>query len=288
MKLILRGIVIALSMGMILLSHAQEWELVWKIDGLATPESIAHDPIRNKLFVSLQHHGLNGSENRTIAMLDTKGNIINEQWVTGLNAPKGIAIKGDKLFVSDIKDLVEIDIPSAKIVARYSNGHAQFLNDVAIDDEGVVYVSDMFTSAIHRLTPDGDFSEWLKSADLENPNGLLVQGNNLLIAAWGTFSDGKPLAAPAGHVLKLALDTQEISSISYDVVGNLDGLQRESSQSLLVSDWMKGGIIRVTNGKAEQVISTEPSAADILYLDKRQLLLVPMAKQGELLGYQKR
>jgi hypothetical protein len=59
----------------------------------------------------------------------TNGTIVELNWVTGLNAPKGMAVSDDssKLYVSDITDLVEIDIVSGQITNRYTVPESTFL-----------------------------------------------------------------------------------------------------------------------------------------------------------------
>ena len=70
-----------------------------------------------------------------------------------MNAPKGMAISSDssKLYVSDITDLVEIDIANGKIINRYNAPGSAFLNDVVSDGQGNIYVSDTGTNTIYEV-----------------------------------------------------------------------------------------------------------------------------------------
>src|SRR5690606_16026969 len=72
------------------------------------------------------------------------------QWATGLNAPKGMAILDDKLYVTDIDELVEINIADSAITNRFPVQGAAFLNDVATDGKKV-YFSDSQTGKVHVL-----------------------------------------------------------------------------------------------------------------------------------------
>ncbi len=75
---------------------------------LKNPESVAYASKQNILFVS----NMNGDpdkkdQNGFISKVSpSNGSIIELKWITGLNAPKGIAISNDnsKLYVSDITD----------------------------------------------------------------------------------------------------------------------------------------------------------------------------------------
>ncbi len=102
----------------------------------------------------------------------------------GLNASKGLALStsGDRLFVSDVDTPVEIDVGQGRIARRYPAPGARFLNDVAVDRGGRVYVSDSSAenSAIYRLD-GGTLRRWIESPSVTRPNGLLAEENGLLI-----------------------------------------------------------------------------------------------------------
>lgn len=107
---------------------------------LKNPESVAFAPKQNVLFVS----NVNGKptlkdQNGFISKVSpSNGSIIELNWVTGLNAPKGIAISNNnsRLYVSDLTDLVEVDIDNGKIIKCFNAPRSAFLNDVVSDDQG--------------------------------------------------------------------------------------------------------------------------------------------------------
>ena len=121
---------------------------------LKNPESVAFAPEQNVLFVS----NVNGKptekdQNGFISKVSSSnGSIIELNWVTGLNAPKGISISNNKntLYVSDITDLVEINIDNGKIMKRFNAPGSTFLNDVVSDNQGNIYVSDTVTNTIYK------------------------------------------------------------------------------------------------------------------------------------------
>ena len=104
------------------------WETT---NDLKNPESVAYAPKQNVMFVS----NVNGNptqkdQNGFISKVSpSNGNIIELNWVTGLNAPKGVAISNNnsRLYVSDITDLVEIDIDNRKIISDSMHREALFL-----------------------------------------------------------------------------------------------------------------------------------------------------------------
>jgi hypothetical protein len=112
------------------------------------------------------------------------GSIIELNWIKGLNVPRGMAVydnsNSSKLYVSDITDLVAIDIESGKIINRFNAPGSAFLNDAVSDDQGNIYVSDTVTNTIYKQDANAKDSNntslqvWLQSPQLEGPNGLHV------------------------------------------------------------------------------------------------------------------
>jgi hypothetical protein len=205
-------------------ASAQMLEKAWETPAeLKAPESALYDAQRDILYVS----NVNGAPNEAdgngfISKLGIDGSISELEWVTGLDAPKGLAMVGDKLYAADINKLVEIDLNSGQISNRYDAAGAQFLNDVTADDAGNIYVSDMMTNTIYKLS-DGKFESWVQSDDLQNPNGLLAEGDKLVVGAWGKMTDGFNTEIP-GHLKSVSLADGSISDMgSATPVGNLDG-----------------------------------------------------------------
>jgi sugar lactone lactonase YvrE len=162
--------------------------VLWEVsDGLEAPESAYFDKGSGFLFVSqVGGGGPTGKDgDGCIAKLTPDGNVIDNKWIAGLNAPKGLRSHDGKLWVSDIDRIVGIDIEKGEIAATVEVTGAKFLNDVACDAEGAVYVSDMTASKIYCYKDD-EVSVFAEGVDLENPNGLLVDGDRLIVAAWGS------------------------------------------------------------------------------------------------------
>ena len=121
-------------------------------------ESAVYDKENEVIYASLI--GNSEAEDGSVATISLDGKIINKTFVANLNDPKGIAITKDKLYVSDVTQLVEADLITGKILNKYSLPSIAFLNDVTIDNSGNVYVSDTRTSEIYRLDSEGNFQLW--------------------------------------------------------------------------------------------------------------------------------
>lgn len=253
-------------------------------NNLPAAESVVLDKEKNILYVSCQAGDVPGDG--SIARLTIEGEIIDTFFVSGLNNPKGIAILGDRLYVGDLLELVEIDRETGKVLAKYTDEKIQFLNDVTVDNAGNIYVSDMFISSIYMLDTAKNFTEWFSSPDMDNPNGLLAIGDEIYLAGWGKFTDGNPGEAPQGRFQKINIETKQITPITTQNVGNLDGIQVIDENSFFVSDWKGGKVFKIyKDGKTIEVLDVEQGSGDILYLVDKDLLIIPMKKQNQLLFY---
>lgn len=247
-----------------------------KLKGFSHPESIILDEARNVFYISNMADDQPGDG--FISRLDRDGQILDLKWITGLKDPKGLLLNEDKLYVTNNTELVEIDIQKGEIVKQKMVEGAQSLNDITADDAGNLYISDSSKSSIFMRDTSGNIREWLHSPRLEQPNGLLVFGDDILVAAWGKDEPG--------YVLKVDRKTKKIERISRQGIGNLDGVQKIDSDNFYISDWATGKIHKFNmNGKQEEILISEKSAGDILFLNDSNQLLLPMNFQNEIWWY---
>lgn len=184
----------------------------------------------------------------------------------------------ENLFVTDNTDLVIMDPATGKITKRIPAENASFLNDITVDGNGILYISDSGKSSIYKREVSGEISEWMNTGELEFPNGLLAVGEELYIAAWGGES--------GGNILKVNFETKEIEKVSEKGIGNLDGIQ-QFGNSFYISDWASGKIHKIDkNGNIEEVMTSARSVGDILFLKKQNQLVLPMNLQNEVWWYQ--
>jgi sugar lactone lactonase YvrE len=250
------------------------------------PESVVLDKKRNILYVSNVNGNPNDSDsNGYISQLDLDGKLISQRWIEGLNGPKGMAILGDTLYVADINQLVAIDLNDNTISQRYVAEDAKFLNDVRADNKGNIYVSDMVTDTIYRLS-NNKFSPWLQDKQLENPNGLLIEGENLVVASWGVMTDGFVTAIP-GHLKTVSLSSKKITDLGdATAVGNLDGIEPDGDGNYFVTDWMNGKLLYITQtGLSSTLLTLTQGSADLTLLPEQNLIIIPMMVTGNLVAY---
>ena len=264
---------------------AGEPQKVWEASGFKNPESAAYDPASGAIYVS----NVNGEpaakdSNGFIAKLTPDGKIVALEWAKGLDAPKGLAFAGGKLYAADIDRLVAIDPASGEVVARHDAPGAKFLNDLTADTSGRVYASDMATSSVWVLE-GGKPSVLARDDTLDHPNGLLAEEGRLVVASWGSMDPAAPAQVP-GHLRVVDLATKRVSDLGTPTLtGKLDGVVPDGKGGYLVTDWVNGGLFRVTaEGESARLLPLEQGSAD-LGTGPGGLVLIPMMKEGTLLAY---
>ncbi|GAB6094867.1 hypothetical protein JCM14469_11190 [Desulfatiferula olefinivorans] len=269
MKKMLCALIVMLA---VMTCHSQAVETLVRLwetaDGLQVPESVLYHPDSQTLFVS----NINGKPTEKngrgfISRLSLTGEILQLKWATGLDAPKGAAIYGQRLYVSDIDRLVEIDLVTGDITAAYPAPGAVFLNDVAADRAGNIYVSDMDEqqSAVWRLSGK-TFAVWLKTPEIRSPNGLHMEEDKLMV---GNSGDGT--------IKSVRLSDQTI--VNFAVVGSgIDGLRPDGKGNFIVSDWKGATRLVPPAGPATVLLDTTDAgiqSADLEYVADKKLLLIP-------------
>lgn len=242
------------------------------------PESVVYDDARDCFYVS-NYDGYNPSNNRgiqSISKVTLEDKTVNAAWVTGLNNPTGMTMFDDKLFVVERQNLVEIDSNSGKIANRYPVPQPVFLNDVAADDTGNLYISDSNKHVIYRFS-GGVVKEWIKDEEIRNPNGLHVLGRELIVGNNGDNS-----------LKAIDLESKKIIKIANLGPGIIDGIRSDHEGNLIVSHW-EGKIYRISrNGTVEKLLDLTArriNTADLEYIQKRGLLVIPTFMNDRVLIY---
>ena len=165
---------------------------VGEVGDLQNPESAHYDKDLNVWFVS----NVNGDpskkdNNGYISRLKADGTPDTTKFIVGgkngvtLNAPKGIAVVGDTLWVADIDAVRGFNKRNGMPVASVVAPGAKFLNDAAAGPDGTLYITDTGVipdpkTGLKHVGPDRVYqvkgrkaTVALESAQLQGPNGIV-------------------------------------------------------------------------------------------------------------------
>ena len=239
----------------------------WSTDTLlTTAESVYYDETYNVLYVSCIGNVPPDAKDGDgfIAKVGLDGKIIDRQWITGLDGPKGMGKYGEYLYIADVTRVVQVDVISGKVLATIEIPGAAFLNDITVDQNGRVYISDTNNNTIYVI--DGvEPSVFMQDTLFGGPNGLLVDGDRLIMAAFNV-----------GQVFTITLQDPHATPVCDELPGG-DGVVKYGN-NFLISNW-NGEIYAVSaDWKKEKVLDTKvnnKNAADIAIIPNMKLVLVP-------------
>ena len=255
---------------------------LWRATGLEQPESALFDAANNRIIVSnIVGNPGDADGNGYLSVLSVDGKTITQHWADGMDAPKGMAIAGGRLYVADITRIRVVDLAGGKLVTSIAVPNAVFLNDMTADQSGKVYVTDMLADAIYRI--DGDRPElFVRDAALASPNGIFADGNRLIVASWGKGINPDFSTAEPGGLLSVDIASKVVSPLpGAQKFADLDGVIA-IGDTIYATAYMTGTLYRYHVGGAPEAVTTfKPGSADI-GTDGKSILYVPLMNEGEV------
>jgi sugar lactone lactonase YvrE len=256
--------------------------------GLRYPESALWDSASGMWLVS----NVNGSplardDNGFISRMDAMGRPLLWRWIDGadstvaLNAPKGMGLKGDTLFVADIDVVRMFHRSTGRPIGERAVPGATFLNDIDVGPDGTVYVTDTgLRLGAERDEPSGTDAVWrfdargvaevvAKDTSLDAPNGVLAERAGIIVV---------------GRKDVYRLDAQgRRTNLPRPPQGSLDGVVRANDGSLLVSSWEGKAVYRLKGtGPWAVAVDSVESPADIGWNRQRGELAIPQMMKNRL------
>ena len=247
-------------------------EKIWQTDTIiAVPESVLPDLKNNRLFISLIDGGGWIADGKGgVGLLSADGKSWDGNWISGLHAPKGMGIANGQLYVADMGEVVVINISKGLIEKRIIPDSAKGLNDVAVTEKGIVFVSDSRAGRIWKLEGEKPV---LFLDSVRGVNGLKAIGDELYIGAGKNFVK----ADASGKLTKIA-----------ELPQGIDGIEPVGNGDFILTAWA-GYIFYVdASGKVETLLEThaeKKNTADIGYDRNNRILYVPTFNGKSVVAY---
>ncbi|HEV8362947.1 MAG TPA: SMP-30/gluconolactonase/LRE family protein [Gemmatimonadaceae bacterium] len=263
---------------------------------LEAPESARYDADLDVFFVSnIKGQPSAKDNNGYIGKINAEQTDSMTVFVRGgqngvtLNAPKGMAIVGDTLWVTDIDVVRGFNRKTGANVATisFATWSPRFLNDVAAGPDGELYITD--TSI--QITQSGTryFGKDHLFAVKNREPRLLLEGQAKLAqpngAAWDA-SNNRLLLAPFGGQSITSITLTNLQPIPIaGGLGGYDGIEVLSDGRILVTSWQDSTVNVVSEGALKKVITGVDGPADIGVDTKRMVLALPRLAAGRLEYY---
>jgi sugar lactone lactonase YvrE len=264
MKTILLSCVLTLLASVLFAQHSLE--KLWETDSvtLKSPESVLYDSKSNSLYVSSMAAG-------TVVRFDLDGKLIQNNCVTGLNSNKGSAFFKGLFYTAEQTGIAVIDLTKGSVIKHIPVKGAIMLNDVAIDPEGVVYVTDTRAGKVYRIENDKPV---LFLENRPGANGLLFVGSDLYV-----------LTSTA--IEKVSAD-KKVTKVADDFESGLDAIVAVGKNEFIISNY-KGMLYYLNADGTKQVLldtrASHIGANDIGYNDKSKTLYVPSFGTNRIIAY---
>ena len=253
---------------------------------LDAPESAYWHADSETWFVSSLGGGLSLEKDGHgwVSRFDASGKVIAARWVAGMDAPTGMASHEGVLYVADRGRVHAVNIASAQIDGTIVLPGAEFVNDVAASRDGRIFVSDTATNRIYEIEKSAA-TIWLESEALQNPNGLWVHENSLVVASWGPMTDLATFASEhPGTLMRVDLDSQAISPVGEGrPIANFDGVVALGN-TYFATDWTGGRLLSISSeGVVTVVLSGFEQLADLGIDTRHKRLGLPVMKDNRFI-----
>ncbi|HEX7939058.1 MAG TPA: SMP-30/gluconolactonase/LRE family protein [Gemmatimonadaceae bacterium] len=260
--------------------------------GMKVPESVRYDPELDVFYVS----NINGNpsqkdNNGFIAKVRADSPSVVTMLAEGgkngvtLNAPKGIAIHGDTLFVTDIDALRMFDRKTGKSLGDITvSPKATFLNDVVVGPDGIYFTdSGIFFDAKGAMTHPGVDRIYklaagkltvVASDSLASPNGITwdAAGKRFLLAPFG------------GPNMQSWAPGEKYPTTVAMGPGGYDGIELLANGTVLISSWADSTVNYMPPGHPMimPLVRNVSAPADIGVDTKRNVLAIPRFNDGKV------
>ncbi|MFD2966394.1 acetolactate decarboxylase [Sphingobacterium bambusae] len=284
-----------------MVNHRKKWDLVHYgflflllagntaylqqiIHGFSMPESVTSDG--NRFFVSNQGQDVFAKDgDGFISLLSEDGKVMERQFLPKegvLNAPKGMHIAGNILYVADLDRIVGFDIASRETVFELRIPEASMLNDICGLETGFIAVTETASGNIYKINTESKQLELM--GNIPTANGIAYnRSTGQLVVS----SNGIPYGAGSIYVKSAGSRFKELPNIAH---GFFDGIAFTDDTHLLISDWvsfpLKGfGKLWTYDLETQRAAFqfVEESVADIYYDQATKKLWMPHMFQNKVL-----
>jgi len=260
--------------------------------GFDEPENLVYDAASDVYLVSnIVGDPAARDDNGFISRVSPEGRIITLKWIAGgvdgavLDAPKGLAIRGDTLVVADVGAVHLFDRRTGAPIATHAIP-GLVMNDVAWGADGTLWITDTGPDrsktpvdttkdldAVWQIMPDGRVRAAARGLALDRPDGLLLDDNGALVATFG--------ANRIEHVSARGERGQQ--TVMTLPGGRVDGLRRLPDGAMVVTSWDAMSVYRARPGDSLRVLLTDVTSPAGVAVDTKRGRLAVTSMQNNTL-----
>jgi sugar lactone lactonase YvrE len=248
------------------------------VDGLDQPEAARYDPELAVYFIAnINGDPLGKDGNGYISRVTRDGKVDSLKFIAGgrggvkLDAPKGMVIVGETLWVADIDAVRAFNKRTGKAITSVSLSGAKFLNDAAVGPDGAIYLTDTGTNRVYRVDR-GKGTVALEFKGLGGPNGI----------TWDSTAAKFVIVPFEGTSIYLWAPGDSVPTVAVDGPGKMDGIESLGDGRFLVTTWTDSSLYVLQDDKLTKLVGGLPGAADIGFDRERGRIAVPLLTEDRL------
>jgi len=248
--------------------EAMEADIAWVSRGeYCEPETVLPLPDNTLLISNVCGFGEPGSG--FLTLLGAAGEVIDWRVVDGLDAPLGMALHDERLYVIDNNHLKFLAWPGYEVLESVKLD-TRVANDLAVSDGGDVYVSDTAAGQVIRLSSDGTQSVLIEEARFPGANGMEISDGFLYVGGQ--------------RLWRVNLQDLAVETLGPEWLSDIDGIEFEADGTLQVTP-VAGPLIRIPKEHDIQILSGEGiSSANHGYAPSLGLALIPTGFDNEVIA----
>ncbi len=238
-------------------------ENTWFLNkGLINVESIVYDH-KNRFFYASNGIDYKIGNDGFISKISENGELKKLKWIKGLNRPTGMAIHNNLLYVADVNALVIINIQNGEIIQKLIEPiENSGLNDVAISNDGEVFVTASFIHSIYHVN-EGKLKLWLQNDEkLKWANGIIVEKENVIVAGM--------------HLNIININSKKIRKLNFNPeVQDFDGIVSDSLGNYFLTTVEKKAIWHLKGERITKLKEADSYFGDLEFIRKTNKLYIP-------------
>lgn len=255
-------------------------EDVTLVDGFTGPEAVRYDADQDIYFVSNFGDGdlMARDNNGFISRMSPEGRIDNLRFIAGgangvtLHSPRGMTVVGDTLWVADADAVRAFHRRTGASLATvdFSGQDIGFLNDVAPDGDGALYVTDTGKDRVYRVR--GGPVPALSDSTLGGPNGITWEASNRRFIIVPYFRGNTLHAWTPG--------ADRLATVGASAGGKFDGVEVLEDGRIVVASQADSSIHVFADGRGTPIFKVGGEPADIAVDTRRHRVAVPMISRN--------
>ncbi|NNC78162.1 MAG: hypothetical protein HKN77_09390 [Woeseiaceae bacterium] len=198
--------------------------------------------------------------NGYLTLIAADGKVLDWRHVDGLDSPLGMALVGDRLYVIDTNRVDIFRWPGFELLQKIQTS-AAVANDIAVAEDGTMYITDTGRGEVLRISPDGTQHVLESRQAFSGANGIAIDGDNLFIG-------GERLWC-------VHLKTRSVMTIGPEWLADIDGIELEQDGTLQVTP-VGGPLVRYKSDNDIDVLGGDGvSSANHGFSPSLGLALIP-------------